>query len=962
MPRRSILTARQGAALFDLPTDEASILYHYTLSDEDIEHINVRRRSENRFGYALQLCALRHPGRLLSSREVIPEPVVRFVGAQLGMTGDEILPYAARRQTRQQHLHDLRQLHGFKMFSGHRARELKAWLAGEAETAATNHDLARRFVDECRRTRTILPGVSVIERLCADALVAAERRIDSAIVARLEEPMKDRLDALLTEMVEGKVSRFVWLRQFEVGQNSADVGRLLDRLEVLRDLNISLDILAGIPPHRVTRLRRQGERYFADGLRDISSDRRLAILAVCAVEWCAAISDAVVETHDRIVGKTRQDAKRVRDTRIADAKSALHDTLRSFKALGAALLEAKGDEASLDVATEMSCGWLQLEGLVATAAELTNTMSADPIVHVVQGYHRFRRYAPRMLRALDIHGAAVARPLEQAAQIIADDGNSKSQSTSFLRRGSKWHRHLNAQATDDHRLWEVAVLSHLREAFRSGDIWLAHSRRYAELKEVLVPVEAAQATPRLTVPLDPESWIEDRKARLTDGLDRLAKAARSGAIPGGSIENGILKIDRLTAAVPETAEALVLDLYNRLPAVRITDLLLEVDDATGFTDAFTNVRTGSPCKDRIGLLNVLLAEGLNLGLSKMAEATSTHDYLQLSRLSRWHIESDAINRALAVVIDAQTNLPMAKFWGGGVTASSDGQFFPAARQGEAMNLINAKYGSEPGLKAYTHVSDQFGPFATQNIPATVSEAPYILDGLLMNETGRNIKEQYADTGGFTDHVFAVTSLLAFRFIPRIRDLPSKRLYLFDPAAAPKELRGLIGGKIREGLIVQNWPDILRAVATMAAGIMPPSQLLKKFAAYPRQHELALALREIGRIERTLFIIDWLLDADMQRRAQIGLNKGEAHHALKNALRIGRQGEIRDRTVEGQHYRMAGLNLLAAIIIYWNTKHLGQAVTRRQHVGLDCPSDLLGHISPLGWAHILLTGEYKWKKR
>ena len=125
----------------------------------------------------------------------------------------------------------------------------------------------------------------------------------------------------------------------------------------------------------------------------------------------------------------------------------------------------------------------------------------------------------------------------------------------------------------------------------------------------------------------------------------------------------------------------------------------------------------------------------------------------------------------------------------------------------------------------------------------------------MNETGSKVKEQYADTGGFTDHVFAVTSLLAFRFIPRIRDLPAKRLYLFDPTAAPKELRGLIGGKIKEGLIVQNWPGILRAVATMAAGIMPPSQLLKKFAACPRQHELALALREIGRIERTLFIID-----------------------------------------------------------------------------------------------------------
>jgi TnpA family transposase len=138
-------------------------------------------------------------------------------------------------------------------------------------------------------------------------------------------------------------------------------------------------------------------------------------------------------------------------------------------------------------------------------------------------------------------------------------------------------------------------------------------------------------------------------------------------------------------------------------------------------------------------------------------------------------------------------------------------------------------------------------------------------------------------------------------------------------------------------------------------------LLRKLASYPRQNDLALALREVGRVERTLFLIDWILDADMQRRAQIGLNKGEAHHALKNALRIGRQGEIRDRTSEGQHYRIAGLNLLAAIIIYWNTLHLGKAVDQRRRDGLDVPPELLAHISPLGWAHILLTGEYRWPK-
>jgi TnpA family transposase len=86
---------------------------------------------------------------------------------------------------------------------------------------------------------------------------------------------------------------------------------------------------------------------------------------------------------------------------------------------------------------------------------------------------------------------------------------------------------------------------------------------------------------------------------------------------------------------------------------------------------------------------------------------------------------------------------------------------------------------------------------------------------------------------------------------------------------------------------QALAHIPRSAATMVAGAMPKSQFLRKLSAYPRQHELAVALCEIRRVERTLFIIDWVLDADLQRRAWIRLNKGEAHYALKNALRIGR---------------------------------------------------------------------------
>ncbi|MTH94560.1 Tn3 family transposase, partial [Roseibium sp. RKSG952] len=120
------------------------------------------------------------------------------------------------------------------------------------------------------------------------------------------------------------------------------------------------------------------------------------------------------------------------------------------------------------------------------------------------------------------------------------------------------------------------------------------------------------------------------------------------------------------------------------------------------------------------------------------------------------------------------------------------------------------------LKAYTHVSDLYGPYWINSIPATVSEAPYILDGLCLSEIGKKIKEHYADTGGFTDLVFAAVALLGYRFIPRIRDLKSKRFYVFDLKSVPKELRCLAGGKVREQTFIDNWGDVLRCTATMGS--------------------------------------------------------------------------------------------------------------------------------------------------
>ncbi len=376
----------------------------------------------------------------------------------------------------------------------------------------------RGFVEECRRRFVILPAMSTIERLCADALVAADRRIDARIAARLDGRMRMRLDSLLSESADGHTSRFIRLRRFEAGNNSADASRLLDRLGLLQEPDLPAAALDGVPPRGITRLRRQGGRRFADGLLDISGDRRLAMPAVCDAGWRAAVADAAVETHYRIAGRILREAKRLADLRVEEAHADIRDTLGSFRGLADALVEAKSDGSSLEDAVVASCGWGRLEKLAVMAWQLTDTVRADHLEHAAKGRRRFRLHAPRMLKALDISGGSVADALIEATAVIRDGRDIAADAVALLRPRSGWHRQLRDERTDREGLWIVAVPFRLRDAFRFGVIRLAHSKRRSDMKRALVPIEAARAMPRFAVPLEPAAWAADRRRRMDGGI------------------------------------------------------------------------------------------------------------------------------------------------------------------------------------------------------------------------------------------------------------------------------------------------------------------------------------------------------------------------------------------------------------------------------------------------------------
>ena len=271
-----------------------------------------------------------------------------------------------------------------------------------------------------------------------------------------------------------------------------------------------------------------------------------------------------------------------------------------------------------------------------------------------------------------------------------------------------------------------------------------------------------------------------------DELATVERLAAANELPDAAITSaGDLKITPLDNAVPDEAEALMQQAYSLLPHLKITELLLEVDDWTGFTRHFKHLKSGEAAEDRHLLLTAILADAINLGLSKMAESCPGTTYAKLTWLQAWHIRDETYSAGLAELVNAQFRQPFAAYWGDGTTSSSDGQNFKAGGRGQFAGQVNLKYGQEPGVQFYTHISDQYAPFHTKVINATVRDATHVLDGLLYHESDLRIEEHYTDTAGFTDHVFALMHLLGFRFAPRIRDLADKRLYIHGDASTTR---------------------------------------------------------------------------------------------------------------------------------------------------------------------------------
>jgi TnpA family transposase len=964
--RRQQLTETQTAALFEPPADPRELVRHYTLTEADLAIVRRCRGDPSRLGYALMLCYLRYPGRPLRTSERPPAALVSFVAEQIDVRPEAIDDYLAL-QTRRRHAAELQDRLRLRPFGKHAASELADALHPQALENDRFFDLAKLVTEECRRRQIVIPAPRRLERLCVDLRFRARREIERRLTLGLSHEQRRQLDALTPRRAETGQSWLVWLRQMPQATKPAAMLGLIERLNHVRA--IGLDSGRGHRVHqaRLAQLAREAGRTTAQHIAGYERQRRHATLVAITLELGAALTDQAIDLFERLVGTmfSKAEAQHARAFRV-DGR-AINEKVRLYARVGTALIAAREVGQDPFEAITAVIPWERFRASVAEAETLARPEDFDSYEMLGKHYATARRWAPTFLATFSFEGVPAAASLLHAVEMLREMNGAasaklpKSAPTGFIRE--RWARYVMPGGALDRRYYELCVLSELCGRLRAGDVWVVGSCRYRSFEERLISREVLQellqsSTPPVAVDPDFERFIAGRRALLDTRLRAVDAKAKDGLLADVSLEKGVLKIAPIEKSTPPDATRLAGRLYAMLPRIRITDLLSEVARWTLFTDCFTHSRSGETVADPRILIAGLMADGLNLGLTRMAEACTIAGLGQLAWAADWHIRNETYALALRRLVDHQQREKLAAIFGGGVAWSSDGQFFRAGGLGRDAGRLNAHYGDDPGSKFYTHLSDRFAPFHTKVIAATASEALHILDGLLYHQSEVTVRRHHTDGGGDSEHVFALLALLGFQFAPRIPDLKHRRLYSFDKPSAYPALEPLIAGRINLALIRAYWSEILRVAASIQNGTVTASLIMRQLAAYPRQNGVAAALRELGRLERTLFTLDWIENPELRRDTSRELNKGEARNSLARAVFIHRLGEIRDRTYENQQHRASGLNLLVSAIILWNTRYLSRAVAAMRETE-DIPDHLLAHLSPLGWEHINLTGDYVW---
>ena len=360
----------------------------------------------------------------------------------------------------------------------------------------------------------------------------------------------------------------------------------------------------------------------------------------------------------------------------------------------------------------------------------------------------------------------------------------------------------------------------------------------------------------------------------------------------------------------------------------------------------------------------VVAEACNVGLTPViAEGHPALTRNRLGHVDANYLRTETHAAANATLIKAQSEIPIAQIWGGGLLASVDGMRFVVP-----VRTINAgpnpKYfGRGRGLTWFNAVNDQVAGIGATVVPGTVRDSLYVLDTILNLDGGPRPEMITSDTASYSDMVFGIFSLLGYRFSPRIASLSDQRLWRATmPDTAESDygpLDDVARNRINLSKIAAHWDDMTRVAASLATGTVRAYDLLRMLSRDGSPSPLGAAIAEYGRMDKTVHLLALIdpIDETYRRTTHTQQTAQESRHRLARAIFHGRRGQIYQRYREGQEDQLGALGLVLNAVVLWNTRYTDAAIDALRAAGNHVEDADVARLSPLGDQHINMLGRY-----
>jgi TnpA family transposase len=935
-----------------------------------------------RLGFMLILKCYQCFGRPVNLQK-IDASIRKHIAEALGINiGVDLNGYS--KLTRHRHIKAIREYLQINTDKKSRRKGIKTAALSAAATKENLADIINCIIEELIKSKFELPAFKKLIRLARAARAVVNNDHYEKIYNSLSEEQKNLIDRITgtTKTDDSHSETLSWsMLKLEpkkpTTNNIKGYIQYVNRMTALsQKINISIDFIA---PARIEQLRDEAIAADTDDIQEMRPVKRYALVTIFIYMKTASAVDDLVQVFIIWIRSIEAQAKRkLEEYRLSQADKTDEYVLLLYKTLLA--LKNNGTADDKVQAIEEQLGG-KTDDLIEQCREYLGLTSESHITWMLKPYTNKRHVIFQLLENVSVLSSTNDKSIETGLKFIMyyrdshklwielENDAPLQPDLSLLSdgwfktvTGLKREKNLVVKKINRH-YYEIAVCAVLMGDLNCGDAYVEGAFIFDDPNKQLITweqfeVEVDDYCNLVKLPKKQGEFIALLQSRLRQTAKNVDDNYHSN--PYLIIENGLPILKKLLKKKEHPDLSRIRQMImDEMPIKSIVDVIIEVENWLSLS---INFKPHSGYETKIAdypprFVATSLSYGCNMGPTQAERSLLKFTRKQIAWLFNHHVTDLKLIKAIKVLINRYNTFALPKYWGAGDSLSVDGTFWDMYTQ----NLLAAhhiRYGRYGGV-GYYHVSDQYIALFSNFISCGVHESVYLLDGIVENDSDIQPKKVHGDSWAQSEVLFGLASLLAISIMPRIKQFKHLCYYKTSSKDYYENINELFTEKpVDWELIETHCHDMLRVAISIQKGKVKASTVLRKLCSKSRKNKLYFAFRELGRVERTIFMLNYINDPEMRRMIQAATCKSEEFNQFISWIRFGGGGVISDNMRLNQRKIIRFSHLLANILIFHTVVYQTKAVNKLRGQGIEIPDEILTGISPYWTEHLNRFGVFQ----